>query len=175
MIQFGFGAKIFVIIGEINATTQPAKLLLPRLYYSCHLQSKMSSVIVITYCFLTFHTLLRKVKLNWGQGKPTARISANINGLSAFLPLMALRGSTKWLYAVAESGTLRKHEPLVYPDLLNCFKNKAKMSQRKEVFLSRIRFSNCCHSNAHVNNTWGHPEVFTTWKGVLCGRWVLEI
>ncbi len=31
----------------------------------------------------------------WGQGKPTTRISANVNGLSAFHCLMALRGSTK--------------------------------------------------------------------------------
>ncbi len=30
-----------------------------------------------------------------GQGKPTARISANVNGLSAFRCLMTLRGSTK--------------------------------------------------------------------------------
>ncbi len=30
-----------------------------------------------------------------GSGKPTARISANVNGISTFRCLMALRGSTK--------------------------------------------------------------------------------
>ncbi len=47
-----------------------------------------------------------------GQGKPMAHISANINGLSAFRCLMALRGSTKMT-------------------LHSCWKRKAESGKRK--------------------------------------------
>jgi hypothetical protein len=59
------------------------------------------------------HTF-RNVNNYLGQGKSTAHISANVNRLSSFCRLMALRGSTKIKRKVID--VRRKYEPLIYLD-----------------------------------------------------------
>jgi uncharacterized membrane protein YuzA (DUF378 family) len=52
-----------------------------------------------------------------GQGKPTARISANVNGFSAFYCLMALRSSTKMTTQLLKAESGKQKMENVYVDL----------------------------------------------------------
>jgi hypothetical protein len=52
-----------------------------------------------------------------GQGKPTACISDNVSGLSAFCCLMALCGSTKMTTQLLKAGSGKRKTENIYVDL----------------------------------------------------------